>query len=157
MATKTERRVPEGMNTVTAYLWFNGNARKALDFYDQAFGAKVIGQVVPGSNDTIMHAMLKLGDTNLMVSDVQPDGRERGPSEYTTVSFWIYVDDCDALFKQALGAGCTEEMALEDQFWGDRMGKVRDPFGHCWMIASHVWVYSQEEMQTAMEKMGGWI
>jgi PhnB protein len=157
MATKAERRIPEGMNTITAYLFFNGNARKAIEFYDKAFGIKLMGDVVSGPNDTVLHAMLKLGDTNLMISDVQPDGRERGPSEYTTVSFWIYSEDCDALFQQAISAGCTQESPMEDQFWGDRMGKVRDPYGHCWMIASHMWIYSEEEMQTAMEKLGGWV
>jgi PhnB protein len=158
MATRTERSVPEGMSTVTPYLWYNGNCKDAIAFYEKAFSAHVIGQIAPSPDGkTILHAMMTIGDSKIMLSDVMdPTGPERGPSDHATTGFWVYVDDCDALFKRALDAGCTQLMPMEDQFWGDRMGKVRDPFGHCWAIATHVWIYTQEEMQSAMDKLQGW-
>lgn len=152
MPTKTENRIPEGMHTVTPYLWFNGNCKQAISFYEVALDASVVGGVVPGPDgETVLHAMMRIGDSKIMLSDAD-EGVERGPSEYATTSFWVYVEDCDAVFRRAVEAGCTVVMPMEDQFWGDRMGKVRDPFGHCWAIASHVWVYTEAEMAAAMAK-----
>ena len=101
---------------------------------------------VPGPDDTVLHSMLRIGDTNLMLADAFPGTWERGPDGASTAGLWIYVEDCDALFKRAVDAGCEVLMPMEDAFWGDRHGKVKDPFGHCWAIASHKWVYSPEEM-----------
>ncbi len=87
-----------------------------------------------------------------MMADGWPGAWERGPNKVATAGLWVYVDDCDALFKQATDAGCQVLMPLEDAFWGDRMGKVKDPYGHCWAIATHKWVFTPEEMKKRQQE-----
>ena len=138
MAKKASKPVPEGMQTITPQLWFDGDCHQAIDFYQKAFNAKLATPPVPDpGGQSVMHAMLSIADSSIMMADAWPDGWEHGAGKGTTGSLWIYVEDCDAWFKQALDAGCTMLMPLEDMFWGDRLGKVKDPFGHCWTIATH--------------------
>ncbi len=150
MPTPAANPVPDGMPTVTAHMWFNGNCREALTYYAGAFGAEV-GEIVPSPDGSaVWHSMLRIGDTQLMAADAPPGLPEQGPTGSTTVGFFLYVDDCDAWFDRAVDAGCTVVDPLVDQFWGDRMGKVRDPFGHVWGIATHTWDFTEEEMAAAM-------
>ncbi len=143
--------VPEGMSTVTPHLWFGGDCASAIDFYQQALGATVIGEPVPAPDGTsIWHVMLQIGDSKVMMADAQRGAWEGAPSGGTSVGFFTYVDDCDAWFERAVAAGCEVIDPLEDMFWGDRTGKVKDPFGHTWAFATHKWIFSEEEMAAQM-------
>jgi PhnB protein len=139
------KAVPDGYHTATPYLVVDGAAR-AIEFYKKAFGATEIMRL--GSDEHIMHAEMKIGDSPIMLADEYPDMKIVGPHTLggTPVSIMLYVDDVDAMFNQAVAAGATIERAVENQFYGDRSGGVRDPFGHRWYIATHVEDVSNEEM-----------
>ena len=145
--------IPDGYHTVTPYLIVKGAAR-AIDFYKQAFGATEIMRV-PGPNNTVMHAELKIGDSVIMLADEQgtPAGAEyRSPQSIggSPVSLMIYVPEVDKTFKQAISLGSQSKRDVQNQFYGDRSGNLVDPFGHIWTIATHVEDVSQEEMKKRM-------
>ncbi len=146
--------VPEGHHTVTAYLVVAGAAR-AIDFYRDAFGAKELSRLPMG--DRVGHAELQIGDTHLMLSDEWPDMDMLGPKSRggATSSFVIYGPDADAAFARALQAGATQDKPVADQFWGDRMGTVTDPFGHKWSLATHVEDVAPDEMARRMQAWTG--
>jgi uncharacterized glyoxalase superfamily protein PhnB len=127
--------------TLTPVLSLDG-AERAIAFYKAAFGAEERARM-PGPDGKIMHAELVIGGSVLMLSDAlqQPASRS---------SFYLYVDDCDALYGRAVAAGATPTMPLADQFWGDRFGQVTDPFGNVWAIATHKEDVSPEEVQRRM-------
>lgn len=153
MAHPTSKAIPEGMHTLTPHLWFNGNCKDAIDFYQQAFGAELMcPAVMDDDNKTVMHVMMRLGDSNMMMADAWPNGPEAGPKGFSTTGMWLYVEDCDALFDRAVKAGCEVLMPMMDMFWGDRMGKVLDKFGHAWAIASHKWEMTKEEKVNSREE-----
>jgi uncharacterized glyoxalase superfamily protein PhnB len=154
MAQKAPRAVPEGMHTLTSSLYFNGNCKDAIAFYQKAFGAELHSPpALAPDGKSIWHALLKLGDSQIMMNDIMPGGGvERGPEGSTTVGLYLYVDDCDLLYQRAVAAGCQVLMPMADMFWGDRMGKLKDPFGHVWTIASLKWIYSPEEMKKGMDE-----
>jgi PhnB protein len=129
--------IPEGYHNVNVILTVD-NGAKAIDFYKQAFGAKEISRLPMG--DKIGHAELQIGDTRIMLNDEFPDHGNLGPKSRggTTAGLIIYTEDVDSAFKKAIQAGGKETMAVADQFWGDRMGTLTDPFGHKWSIATHV-------------------
>ena len=138
--------IPEGYHTVTPYLAV-GDAAEAIEYYKKAFGAKErVRMEAPGG--TIGHAELEIGDSLVMLSDALPQFSTRPPKELggTSVSVFMYVEDVDAIVKQAVDAGATITMEVADQFWGDRFGSVQDPFGHLWSIATHVEDVPPEEM-----------
>ena len=144
--------IPEGMNTVTVHLWFNGECKDALQFYERAFGAQQVGQIAAAPDgESIMHSMVRIGDTNLMMADAWPGQWEHGPSDSSTAGLQIYTEDCDSLFEQAREAGCEVLHPVEDMFWGDRMGKLKDPYGHCWVAATHKYVPTPEEMEAGQQ------
>jgi len=138
--------IPEGYQTLTPYLAVD-NATEAIEFYKRAFGAKERVRM-PGPEGTIGHAELEIGDSLVMLSDPFPQATTRTPKELggTSASVFMYVEDVDAVVKQAVGAGATVTMEVADQFWGDRFGSVKDPFGHLWSIATHVEDVPPEEM-----------
>ena len=138
--------VPEGYNTVTPYLAVDG-AKKAIEFYKRAFGATE-RLVMPGPGDTIGHAEIEIGDSVVMVSDPFPQSSIKAPTAVgaTTAGVFLYVDDVDEVFKQAIDAGGTEVSAPENMFWGDRFASIADPFGHQWQMATHVEDVSPEDM-----------
>ena len=129
--------IPKGYRSVNVILTVDDAAR-AIDFYKRAFGAEEISRLPMG--DKIGHAELKIGDTQIMLNDEFPERGNLGPKARggTPVGLIIYTEDVDSAFKKAIDAGGTETMAVEDQFWGDRMGGLTDPFGHKWSIATHV-------------------
>jgi PhnB protein len=138
--------IPEGYSTVTPYLAVD-NAAEAIEYYEKALGAKERGRMeAPGGQ--IGHAELEIGDSLVMLSDALPQFSTRPPSELggTSVSIFLYVEDVDAVVKQAVDAGATVTMEVADQFWGDRFGVVQDPYGHLWSIATHVEDVPPEEM-----------
>jgi PhnB protein len=149
--------IPEGYHTVTPYLSVRDAAR-ALDFYKQAFGAKEVMRM-NGSEGKVSHAEIKIGDSIVMISEENASNELRSPQALhgSTVSIFLYVDDVDPVFKKALSAGAKEVQPLANQFWGDRYGRLTDPFGHSWSLATHIEDVSPAEMgkraQEAMAKM----
>ena len=130
--------IPPGMRTVTPYLVIKG-AAKAIEFYKKAFGAKEITrQGMP--DGTLMHAMIKIGDSLVMMSDEFPGSDTKSPNSAggTTFNLHVYTKDVDTLWNRAIAAGATASMPLENQFWGERYGKLQDPFGHIWSVATVV-------------------
>nr|WP_256200000.1 VOC family protein [Verrucomicrobium spinosum] len=100
-----------------------------------------------------MHAAVKIGDSMVMLVDQYPDWGCMGPAALkgSSVTIHLQVEDADALFQQAVDAGAKVIMPIEDAFWGDRYGKVEDPFGHHWSIATHVRDLTPEQIQEAMK------
>jgi PhnB protein len=138
--------IPEGYHTLTPYLAVE-NADQAIDFYKHAFGAKELGRM-EGPGGLIAHAELEIGDSRVMLSDPMPGATVKPPKDVggTSASIFMYVEDVDAVVKQAVEAGATVTMEVADQFWGDRFGSVSDPFGHIWSIATHVEDLTPEEI-----------
>ena len=143
MATKP---IPEGYHTLTPYLAVQ-DAAEAIEFYTRAFGAQEIVRM-HGPDGAIGHAELQIGDSKVMLADPFPQSSSRPPHELggTSASVFMYVEDVDAVFKQAVDAGATATMEVADQFWGDRFGTVTDPFGHVWSIATHIEDLTPEEI-----------
>ena len=151
--TEQVEAVPQDMHTVTPHLVCDG-AAAAIEFYKKAFNAVETARMeMPDGK--IIHAMVRIGDSNVMLVDEFPDYGSVGPNKLngTPVTLHVYVPDVDKSFAQALAAGATVKMPLENQFWGDRYGIVTDPFGHSWSLATHVKDVSPEEMQQAMLSM----
>ena len=138
--------IPAGSEGATPYLYIRG-AAKALDFYARAFGAKELMRM-DGPNGTIGHAEIAVGKAQVMLADENPSMGIKSPDTLggTSVSMFVYVKDVDAFFKRALDAGAKELKPVADQFYGDRMGFLMDPFGHQWGFATHVEDVSPEEM-----------
>lgn len=139
--------IPDGYHSVTPYLIVAG-AAKALDFYQKAFGATEIMRMQDPSG-RVGHAEIKIGDSHIMLADEAPEMGYRGPMSLggSSVSLMVYVDDADAIFKQARAAGAQELQAMKDQFYGDRSGTLKDPFGHVWTISTHVEDVPPDEME----------
>jgi PhnB protein len=150
--------IPEGYRTVTPYLTVR-NAADAIEFYKRAFGAEELSRMPGPDNKSIMHAEIKIGDSIVMLSDEFPQGDTRSPQSLagTTGSIILYVPDVDAAFQRAENAGARATMPPANMFWGDRFGKLTDPFGHAWGLATHMEDVSPEEMakraQAAMAEM----
>ena len=144
--------IPDGYHSVTPYLIVD-DAKAAIDFYTRAFGAREKFRLPMG--DRIGHAEILIGDSHVMLADEFPDMGNLGPKARggTTVSLMIYVEDVDSAFKQAIAAGGKEERPVENQFWGDRMGTLTDPFGHKWTLATTVEEVPDSQLQ---ERMKAW-
>jgi PhnB protein len=146
--------IPEGYHTVTPYLSVD-DATQAIEFYKRAFGATERSST-PGPDGKIAHAELQIGDSIIMTSDPFPQSTTKSPKQLgaTTVSIFLYVEDVDSVVQDAVDAGGTITMPVEDMFWGDRFGQVVDPFGHIWQIATHVEDVSPDDMaERAKEAM----
>lgn len=141
------RAIPDGFNTVSAYLVVPDGG-KAIELYQKAFGAQEKYRMPGPDGKSVMHAEVQIGDSTVMLSDENPEWGSKSPETLggTPVALLIYTEDADAAFERALKAGCTVEMPLADMFWGDRYGKVKDPFGHIWQIATHKEDVPPEEM-----------
>ena len=141
------KAVPDGFNTVNVYLVVK-NAVEALEFYQKAFGAEA-GERMPGPDGkSTMHAEMRIGNSTIMLTDENPKWEMKSPSTLggSPASIHLYVKDADKMFKRAVDAGCTAMMPIMDAFWGDRYGKVIDPYGYQWGIATHKENLSPEEM-----------
>ena len=152
---KKVKPIPDDMHSVTPHLICAG-AADAIEFYKKAFGA-VEAARLPGPGGKLMHAMIRIGGSAVMLVDEMPEWGALGPKALkgSPVTIHLYVEDADAFFARAVKAGAKVTMPLEDAFWGDRYGKLEDPFGHRWSVATHVRDVSSEEMQQAMRKMAG--
>lgn len=154
MAAST-KFIPEGYHTVTPYLYVNGAAR-AIEFYQKVFGATELFRMdAPGGK--VGHAEIKIGDSILMLGDECTEMYERSPQTIggSAVGLLLYVEDADAVVGEAVAAGAKMLEPLEDKFYGDRMGKFEDPFGHIWAVATHKEDVSPEEMEQRMAAMHG--
>jgi PhnB protein len=141
----TVNYVPSGYHTLTPSLTCKG-AAKAIEFYKQVFGANEISRMeTPGGG--IGHAELQIGDSRLMLNDEFP-GMAEAPagSGPRAVYLMLYTQDVDTMYERAVKAGCSVQYPLADQFWGDRFGRVMDPFGHSWGLAQHIEDVTKEEM-----------
>jgi PhnB protein len=139
--------IPDGYHSVTPYLIMR-DAAKAIDFYKRALGATELFRMdAPGGK--IGHAEIRIGDSVVMISDESPQGGCVSPQTLggSAVSLFLYVPDVDAAFKRAVDAGAKSGMAPTDMFWGDRFGKLTDPFGHDWAMATHKEDLSHEEIK----------
>ena len=149
------KAIPDGMHSLTPYLVCRG-AAAAIDFYGRAFGAIELFRL-PGPDGRLMHACVRIGDSQLFLADEMPEHGALGPQALkgTPVTLHLQVEDADAVFARAVQAGATVSMPLADMFWGDRFGQVTDPFGHHWSVATHMREVSREEMVAAMQAQSG--
>jgi len=140
------------MRTVTPHLTCGG-AADAIEFYKRAFGAVELTRL-PGPGGKLLHAMIRIDDSNVMLVDEFPAHGSFGPKAMkgSPVTLHLYVDDVDAVFRRAVDAGAKVTMPVADMFWGDRYGRLEDPFGHQWSVATHVRDVKPEEMQEAMRQ-----
>ena len=146
--------IPEGYHSVIPYLVVNG-AAEAIEFYKNAFNATELMRM-PRPDGKVAHAEIKIGDSHIMLADEHPEQGHVGPKTVggTPVGIMIYVPDVDARFSAAIANGATETRPVTNEFYGDRMGGITDPFGHNWMIATHIEDVSPEEMERRMKEMG---
>ena len=144
--------IPEGYHTLTPSLTVRDAAR-AIEFYKRAFGAVEKG-VMKGPDGKVMHAELRIGDSLVMLADEFPQFGSLSPLSIggTGTGLHIYVEDVDSAFDRAIGAGAVVEMPVAEMFWGDRFGKLVDPFGHKWSMATHTRDMSMEEIEEAQEE-----
>jgi len=135
---KRAKAIPDGYHTVTPYLMVRGSDR-AIEFYKRAFGAEELMRMSGPDGKSIMHAEIKIGDSRIFLSEEFPDMGCRSPESLggTASSLHLYVEDVDAAFERAVAAGAQVKMPVADMFWGDRFGKLIDPFGHEWGMATH--------------------
>ena len=147
--------IPAGYHSVTPYLMVR-NAAKALAFYRDAFGAEEVMRF-EGQGGKVAHAEIRIGDSHVMLADEQPEQGFVGPQTLggAGISLMLYVVDVDQTFAQALAAGATERRAVADQFYGDRVGTLVDPFGHVWSIATHREDVSLDEVRRRMQALFG--
>ncbi len=144
---------PQGYATLTPYL-IVGGASEALEFYAAAFGAEErMRLTAPGG--TLGHAEMKIGDSCLMLADEVPDADIVSPRTLggAGVSLLLYVDDADAVFERAVAAGATVLRAVQDQFYGDRSGTLKDPFGHVWTVATRQQTLPAQEIQARFDAL----
>ena len=144
---------PQGYHTLTPYMTVR-NARAAIDFYRQAFGAEKVLQL-DMADGSVAHAEIRIGDSVVMLSEESEAWGTKGPLTLggSPMFLMAYVADVDAAFRRALAAGATEVRPVADQFYGDRSGTLKDPYGHQWTLSTHVEDVSQAEAQKRMEAM----
>jgi PhnB protein len=144
--------IPDGYHTVTPHITVNG-AEKALEFYKRAFGAQEIVRMPGPGGKGIMHAEIKIGNSIIMLNDELHGMGERSPQSLGghTGSIYLYVEDVDAVYAKAVAAGAMGRVPVSDMFWGDRTGRIVDPFGHEWAISTHKEDVSTEEIRKRAE------
>jgi PhnB protein len=140
------RPIPEGYHSITPGITCK-NTSNAIDFYKKVFGAEEIMRM-PGPGGMIVHAEIRIGDSVIFLNDEMP-GMTVAPSGSGPAcsSLFLYADNVDEVFNRAVGEGCQVEMPLANMFWGDRYGKLADPFGHHWGLAQHIEDVAPDEMQ----------
>jgi PhnB protein len=150
---KPVKPIPDGYSAITPYITVKG-ASAAIDFYKKAFGAEESYRL-DGPDGKVMHAEIRIGGAPIMLHDEMPDWKALSPQTIgdTASSLMLYVTDADAVVKRAVDAGATLTMEVADQFYGDRCGSIKDPFGHKWSIATHIEDVSNEEIGKRAQKM----
>jgi len=147
--------VPAGYHTATPYMIVN-NASKAMEFYKKAFGATEVLRMAD-HHGKVQHGEIRIGDSVIMLADERPEMGARSPQSIggSPVSIYLYVEDVDAVVKQAVAAGAKLVRPVEDQFYGDRSGGVEDPFGYSWYVATHKEDLTPEEISKRAPKPSG--
>lgn len=147
------KSIPEGFHAITPYLSVK-DAKAAVAFYERVFGAKEVGRITMPSGD-IGHAELQVGDSKLMLAEEVPSWGNQSPMTLggSPVGIALYVPDVDVVFQKAVDAGATVIEAVKDQFYGDRSGSLKDPFGHKWHIMTHIEDVAFPEMQRRCDAM----
>ena len=151
--TTQAKAIPDGFHSVTPSFTFK-DCKKAIEFYKKAFGAKVLDNLPSLDGKGTMHATLQIGDSIIMMGDEMPGpscSRSAETMGASPVSFYLYVPDVDAVFKQAVAAGAIVTMPIAEMFWGDRSGSLKDPFGYSWMIATKTRNLGDEEIRKGAE------
>lgn len=151
--TTSVKPVPEGYHNVTPYLIVDG-AAGAIEFYRKAFGATELMRVAaPGGK--VGHAEIRIGDSRIMLADEFPDMGARSPKAFggSPVNLHLYVEDVDAVARQAVAAGAKEVRPVKDQFYGDRSGAFEDPYGHLWHISTHKEDVPEDELKRRADEM----
>lgn len=148
--------IPDGYPRMMPHVTVRG-AAKAMEYYIDVFGAKQRGDRFTMPDGSIAHAELQIGDAVLMLADENPDFGNTSPQALggTPVTLMIYVEDVDATVEKAVAKGATLERPINDEFYGDRVGNITDPFGHVWHVASHIEDVSEEEMAKRVSDMFG--
>ena len=140
--------IPEGYHSITPYLCVKDVA-SAIEFYEKAFGAAESGARLTDPEGKVLHAEIEIGDSKIMLTDEFQDYGALSPETLggSPVRMALYVEDADALTSQAVAAGAKVVIPVQDQFYGDRSGRLEDPFGYAWIISTHIEDMSSEEMQ----------
>jgi PhnB protein len=146
------KHIPDGFHAITPYLTVN-DAGEAIDFYKRAFGARERVRM-PTPDGKVAHAELQIGDSIIMLGEECPEHGGVSPQtlEGSPVGLALYVEDVDKAFKRAVDAGASAKEPVEDKFWGDRAGSLTDPFGHKWMLLTHVEDVPPQEMKKRMSE-----
>ena len=149
----TVKPIPDGYHTATSYLSISG-AKDAIEFYKLAFGATEVFCMDTPTGE-VAHAEIRIGDSQIMLGEACEDSPMPSPDTLggSTVAVHLYVEDVDAMFEQAIDAGALDIKSVEDQFYGDRMGTLKDPFGHIWFVSTHIEDLTPEEIQQRAEAM----
>ena len=145
--------IPEGYHSITPAL-VSPNASAAIEFYKKVFGATEKGGRALGPDGKIMHAELRIGDSLIFINDAMGPTGAFGPQEAKVhpLQLHLYVESADAVFDRAVKAGARVLEPLQNMFWGDRFGKIADPDGHIWAIATHVEDVAPQEMEKRMRQ-----
>jgi PhnB protein len=153
--TAAVKPIPEGYHTLTPYLIFNG-AGDAIAFYDKALGAEEIMRLADPSG-TVHHAEIRIGDSRIMLADEHPEIQALSPKTIggSPVSIHLYVTDVDAAVQRAVAAGAKLVRPVTDQFYGDRVGGIEDPFGYRWFIATHKEDLTMDEIRQRAAAQSG--
>jgi PhnB protein len=155
---KQARPIPEHLRTVTPRLVVNDGAA-AIEFYKRAFGAEEIGEAFTGPGGEVIHAEIRIGDSVIMITgDGDPDAPARSPQAlggFVTAIMALYWEDVDSAWARAIDAGVEIIYPIADQFYGERGGRVRDPFGQQWMMSQHIEDVSAEEMNRRAAELFG--
>ena len=147
------KKIPDGYHSITPYLTVK-NGSQAIEFYKKAFGAKELVRMMTPDGKAIAHAELKIGDSAFMLADEFPEMKNLSPTTLggSSSGIFLYVEDVDKTFNQAVSEGAKVVDSVKDQFWGDRHGSIEDPFGHRWSISTHIKDLSPEEMKKAADE-----
>jgi PhnB protein len=154
--TSKAKHIPDGFHTATPYLIIK-DAASAMEFYKKAFGAVELERIAD-PDGKVRHGEIKIGDSPFMITDESEDfpdwlsPQSRGGSP---VHIYLYVEDCDEVFSQAIAAGAKELLPMKDQFYGDRSGGLTDPYGHVWYVASRIENVSEEEIVRRASEQSG--
>lgn len=146
------KAIPDGVHAVTPHIVCAG-AADAIAFYKRAFDAVELSRFPSPTGEGLMHASIRIGNSMVMLADENRSWNSLGPKALggTPVTLQLYVEDCDAVFAQAVAAGAEPRMPPADMFWGDRYGQVVDPFGHVWALATHQRDLTPEQMMAEMK------
>ena len=147
--------MPAGMHTVTPHIICAG-AAEAIEFYKKAFGATEMFRL-PGPDGKLMHGSIRIGDSAVMLAEENEKHGIFGPKRLngSPVIIHLYVEDADAFVARAAEAGANVTMPVAEMFWGDRYGRLQDPFGHMWSVSTHVRDVTPDEMKQAVQSMKG--